>query len=202
MKGPKLTPQIQLSMKEYIDSWASIIYEHYQEAMSSEVLFTGLNLSEERQPEFSMEYVTTLLAMANICFKSKPKLTSEKHLAYIRTKMAENVYRRVLPDADGELLKSCLEIFDGKYAVLDKVCMNLYSKAFPVRQKDIVALSRFMVAQFSQKSEDENIEVLKQLGILMSKAVEHFMILVANSVQDTIKLDGKPSFSVQKTWDR
>lgn len=201
MKGPKLSPQIQLSMKEYIDSWASIIYEHYQEAMSCEPIFEALSLDEAQQVQFSMEYINTLLAMANICFKSKPKITSDKNLTYIRAKMAENVYRRILLEADESLRKSCIEIFEGKYTVLEKLCNNLYNKAFTVRQKDIVALSRYMAAQFSTRSEENNMELLKQLGILMSKAVDHFMILVANSVQDTIKLDGKPSFSVQKTWD-
>ena len=39
----KLRPQIQLSLREYIDVWSGIAFEHYQQAVSDEVLFDALS---------------------------------------------------------------------------------------------------------------------------------------------------------------
>ena len=38
----KLRPQIQLSLREYIDVWSGIAFEHYQQAVSDEALFDAL----------------------------------------------------------------------------------------------------------------------------------------------------------------
>ena len=44
MGNKKLRPQIQLSLKEYVDAWGSIAFEHYQQAVSDEALFEALLL--------------------------------------------------------------------------------------------------------------------------------------------------------------
>ena len=93
----KLRPQIQLSLREYIDVWSGIAFEHYQQAVSDEALFDALQLDEEQTARFPLEYGTTLLVLAALSFKFKPKLTSEKY----QTKICERMARSIEPDASG-----------------------------------------------------------------------------------------------------
>ena len=104
MKKSPLHATIQLSMGEYIDAFASLVYEHYQRAMSDDVLFQELSLSDEEQARFSVEYSTVLLVMATLAFKVKPKLTTEKYRDRIRQRMAESAYKKILGDADEQTI--------------------------------------------------------------------------------------------------
>ena len=65
-------------------------------------------------------------------------------------------------------------------------------------QGEIIGFARYLAAQVSGKDEASNAIALEKLGILLSSACDAFMMLIGNTVQDTIQLDGKPSFSVKK----
>ena len=101
MGDKKLRPQIQLSMREYVDVWGSIAYEHYQQAVSDEVLFDALQLNKEQNSRFPLEYGTTLLVIAALSFHFKPKLTTEKYRDKLQERIADNLFSRIVKDRRG-----------------------------------------------------------------------------------------------------
>lgn len=198
MKKSPLHATIQLSMGEYIDAFASLVYEHYQRAMSDDVLFQELSLSDEEQARFSVEYSTVLLVMATLAFKVKPKLTTEKYRDRIQQRMAESAYKKILGDADEQTISGCMTFYETKVKIFSQICTNLYSTVSANRQKDVVGFARYLAAQVSSRDEQSNMKALERLGILLSAANDSFVVLVANSVQDAVRMDGKPSFVIQK----
>lgn len=195
----KLRPQIQLSLREYIDVWSGIAFEHYQQAVSDEVLFDALQLDEEQTARFPLEYGTTLLVLAALSFKFKPKLTSEKYQTKICERMADSLFAHILKDADEETLTQCLTYFLTKLGIFGRFCVGCYSKSASARQKDIIGFARYLLSQLGVEAEEERqIKALERLGVLLATANESFLKLVANSAQDAIRFDGKPSFVVQK----
>ena len=82
--------------------------------------------------------------------------------------------------------------------VFEQICGNIYHKDAAVRQKDIIGLTRYLISQVSSRNEQELTFALKELGILLSMAADTFTTLIANTVQDTVGLFSKPTFTVQK----
>ena len=195
----KLYTVIRVSFKEYVETWAELIHAFYQQGMSDDVLFQELQMSEEAQVHFSLELSTVLSVIAVLSFSSKPKLcTSTKHRDLLLEMIAEEVYKKVLPDADQETLDACKNYFGGKRNVFSQICKNIYSNNAKKRQGEIIGFARYLAAQVSGKDEANNAIALEKLGILLSSACDAFMMLIGNTVQDTIQLDGKPSFAVKK----
>ena len=199
MGNKKLRPQIQLSLKEYVDAWGSIAFENYQQAVSDEALFEALQLNEEQLSRFPLEYGTVLLVIAALSFKLKPKLTTDKYRTKLHERIADNLFSRIVKDADEETINQCRAYFFGKLGIFERICVGIYTKSPAARQKDIVGFSRYFLAQLGVELEEERqIKALERLGILLTMATESFLKLVANSAQDAIRFDGKPSFVVQK----
>ena len=144
MKKSPLHATLQLSMGEYIDAFASLVYEHYQRAMSDDVLFQELSLSDEEQARFSVEYSTVLLVMATLAFKVKPKLTTEKYRDRIQQRMAESAYKKILGDADEQTISGCMTFYETKVKIFSQICTNLSSTVSANRQKDVVGFARYL----------------------------------------------------------
>ncbi len=198
MKKAGLHATLQLSMKEYIETISGLVLEHYQRAVSDEVLFRELAMTPEGEAHFSVEYSTMLLVIAALSFKQKPKMTSEKCLKEIQDGAAKSAYQKILTDADEETLNGCLNFFHGKLNVFEQICSNIYQKDPAVRQKDIIGLTRYLASQVSSQKEQELTLALKELGVLLSMAADTFTTLITNTVQDTVGLFSKPTFTVQK----
>jgi hypothetical protein len=195
----KMSTVIRTSFKEYVETWSNLIYAFYQEGMSEDVLFRELQLSEEAQVHFSLELSTVLSVIAVLSFEAKPKLcTSEKYRGVLITQIVEDVYRRVLTDADQETLGACVKYFNGKHSIFSQICKNIYSTNPKKRQNELIGFARYLAAQVSVKEEATIGIALEKLGILLSSASDAYMTLLENTTQDTIQLDGKPSFSVKK----
>lgn len=195
----KISTVIRTSFKEYVETWSNLIYAFYQEGISEDVLFRELQLSEEAQVHFSLELSTVLSVIAVLSFESKPKLTtSEKYRGVLLSQIVEDVYRRVLPDADQETLEACVKFFQSKHSIFSQICKNVYSTNPKKRQNELIGFARYLAAQVSTKEEATIGIALEKLGILLSSASDAFMTLLANTTQDTIQLDGKPSFAVKK----
>lgn len=199
MGDKKLRPQIQLSMREYVDTWGSIAYEHYQQAVSDEALFDALQLSEEQCSRFPLEYGTTLLVIAALSFRFKQKLTTEKYLLKLQERIADNLFSRIVKDSDEETLAQCRAYFFSKLEIFERFCVGIYSKTPSARQKDVLGFARYLLSQLgAELDEARQIKALERLGVLLTLANESFLKLVANSAQDAVRFDGKPSFVVQK----
>lgn len=195
----KISTVIRINFKEYVETWANLIHTFYKEGMSDDVLFQELQLSEEAQVHFSLELSTVLSVIAVLSFSSKPKLCSnEKSTAALLDQIVEDVYKRVLPDADKETLTACVNYFNAKRNVFSQICKNIYSTNPKKRQNELIGFARYLAAQVSSKDEASNAIALEKLGILLSSACDAYMTLLANTTQDTIQLDGKPSFAVKK----
>lgn len=197
-KSGGLRSTIQLSLGEYVETLSSLVHEHYQRAMSDEALFTCLSLSEEEQTQFSMEYATVLLVIASLAFKAKPKLTDEKYLRRIQERTAESTFQKILCDADEETIQACVGLYRQKMEVFSQICKRIYSKEAALRQQDIVGFSRMLIAQLRPGAEEANLEAIQRTGICLSEATDTFITLIANTVQDSVRLDGKPTFAVLK----
>lgn len=189
---------LQLSLGEYVETLASLVHEHYQRTMSDENLFALLALSPEEQAQFSVEYATVLLVIAALAFKVKPKLVDEKYLSRIQTRTAETTFRKILQDGDEETIGACVGFYQGKKDIFTQVCKKIYSKEAAVRQQDILGFARMLVAQLRPSLEEENLKAIESIGIHLSEATDTFITLVANTVQDSIRIDGKPTFAVMK----
>lgn len=198
MKKAGLHATLQLSMKEYIETISGLVLEHYQRAVSDEALFRELSMTPKEEARFSVEYSTVLLVIAALSFKQKPKMTSEKYLREIQDGAAKSTYQKILSDAEAEALDGCLNFFHGKLMVFEQICGNIYHKDAAVRQKDVIGLTRYLISQVSSRNEQELTFALKELGILLSMAADTFTTLIANTVQDTVGLFSKPTFTVQK----
>lgn len=193
-----LRSTIQLSLGEYVETLSSLVYEHYQRAMSDEALFAALALSEQEQTQFSVEYATVLLVIAALSFKIKPKLTDEKYLYRIQERTAEATFRKLLPDGDDETIQACVSLYRQKMEVFSQICKRIYAKEAALRQQDIVGFSRMLVAQLRPGAEEANLTAIQRVGICLSEATDTFIALVSNTVQDSVRLDGKPTFAVLK----
>ncbi len=198
MKKAGLHATLQLSMKEYIETISGLVLEHYQRAISDEALFRELAMTPEGEAHFSVEYSTMLLVIAALSFKQKPKMTSEKSVREIQDGAARSAYQKILTDADEETLNGCLNFFHGKLNVFEQICSNIYQKDPAVRQKDIIGLTRYLASQVSSQKEQDLTSALKELGVLLSMAADTFTTLITNTVQDTVGLFSKPTFTVQK----
>lgn len=198
MKKSPLRATIQLSMGEYIDAFTGLVVEHYQRAVSDDGLFQELSLTEEEQARFSVEYSTVLLVLACLAFRLKPKLTTDKYRERIQERISEGTYRKILSDADDETIQGCMAFLAAKRQIFEQICKNSYSTVASNRQKDVVGFARYLAAQVSSRDEESNMKALEKLGILLSCANDSFVTLIANSVQDTVRMDGKPSFAIQK----
>ena len=140
-----------------------------------------------------------LTLIATMSFASKPKLcTNEKHRELLKEQIVEAVYKKVLPDADAQTINSCIDYHNGRLTIFTQICKNIYSTQPKRRQTDLIGFARYLAAQVSTKQESENAVALERLGILLSSASDSYMMLLQNTTQDTIQVDGKPSFSVQK----
>ena len=95
-------------------------------------------------------------------------------------------------------MNGCLNFFHGKLNVFEQICSNIYQKDPAVRQKDIIGLTRYLASQVSSQKEQELTLALKELGVLLSMAADTFTTLITNTVQDTVGLFSKPTFTVQK----
>lgn len=198
MKKPVLHQLLQLSFGQYVEVWSGLIFEHYQIGMSDEELFGKLKLSAEDEARFSVEYSAILMTIAALSLDVKPKLTSEKYHDRLIDQMAENAYQKIMPDADKETVQYCFQFFRTKLKIFGQICKNIASKDASKRSADLAGFARYLVAQVDDSDEEKNAKAIERLGILLSEASDCFIRLVLNSVQDTIRLDGKPSFSVQK----
>lgn len=199
MGDRKLRPQIQLSLREYVDAWGGIAFEHYQQAVSDEALFEALQLNEEQSSRFPLEYGTTLLVIAALSFKFKPKLTTDKYRVKLQERIADNLFLRIVSNADEETLEQCRTYFFSKLAIFERFCVGIYSKTPSARRKDVVGFARYFLSQLGvELDEERQIKALERLGVLLTLANESFLKLVANSAQDAVRFDGKPSFVVQK----
>lgn len=193
-----LRSTIQLSLGEYVETLSSLVYEHYQRAMSDEALFSSLALSEQEQTQFSVEYATVLLVIASLAFKAKPKLTEEKYLRRIQARTAEATFQKLLQDGDEETIQACVGLYRQKMEVFSQICKRIYSKEAALRQQDIVGFSRMLIGQLRPGAEEANLAAIQRAGICLSEATDTFIALVTSTVQDSVRLDGKPTFAVLK----
>lgn len=196
---PKLHTLVQLSFKEYAETWAELIYTFYQQGMSDEGIFTDLQMSSEEEVQFSVELSTVLTMIAVMSFEAKPKMISnEKNRSKLFESIVMRTYRKVIGEENDELLNSCSQFYQSRYEIFSKICTHIHSKKPEKRQPELVGFARYLAAQASQKEEPEKAQALQRLGILLSSASDAYMKLLENSGQDSIQLDGKPSFVVKK----
>lgn len=199
MKKPVLNTVIRLNNKEYVDAWASVIHNFYQEGISDDLMFGNLGMTEEGEARLSLELSTVLTVVAILTFASKPKLcTNEKQLEKMKEAVIKATYQKVFPDFEEDVVQSCVTYCQSRVAVFSQVCRNIYSTQPQKRQSDLVGFARYLTAQVSARNESDNTVALERLGILLSSACDAYMKLLANSTQDTMQMDGKPTFSVKK----
>ena len=195
----KIQSVIKLSFKEYIDVWSDMILTFYQQGLSNDSLLEDMKLTADLKSQFALELATVLTVVANLSFQAKPKmLTSEKNLEKLRSGILFDAYEKIFSDGDEAFLSSCKNLYENRYRIFEQLCKKVYSKDPAVRQEDLIGFARYLVGQVCSDAETNHSVSLEQLGILLSVATDTFIRLVENTAQDTMQLDGKPSFTVKK----
>lgn len=195
----KMNTVIQLPYKEYLETWTNLIHTFYQEGMSNDILFENLEMTPEGEVHFSLELTTVLTLIAVMSFEAKPKLcTDTKQRDKLLERIVEEAYKKILPDADAETLNSCIGYFQARKNIFTQICKNIYSTNPKKRQTDLVGFARYLASQVSSKDEESKAVALEHLGILLSSASDAYMMLLENTTQDTVAINGRPNFAVKK----
>lgn len=189
---------LQLSFQEYVQTWAGLINDFYQQGAGDDALLAALDLDKERELQFSVEYATVLIVMAVMAFEEKPNLVTGKARKKLLDKVVAASYQRTIAGEDEEMLQACQRIFAGKHEMFSQIAKQLISPDPGKRQENVVGFARYLAAQVSSREEQENTEAIQMLGILLSRALEAYRKLLNNSVRDTGKLDGTCNFAVKK----
>ena len=189
---------LQLSFQEYVQTWAGLINDFYQQGAGDDTLLAALALDEERELEFLVEYATVLIVMAVMAFEEKPNLVTGKARQKLLDQIVAASYQKTITGEDKEMLQACQRIFAGQHDLFSRIAKQLISPDPAKRQENVVGFARYLVARVSSREESENTETIQSLGILMSRALEAYRKLLYSSVRDTGKLDGTCNFAVKK----
>lgn len=189
---------LQLSFTEYVQTWAGLIYEFYQQTMCDESISKALEIDQDNQLRFSLELATVLVIIAVMSFDAKPKLVTGKTRVKLMEKLVDESYRKIVAGDDEELREVCKAFYQTKYRMFSGLCKNLSSDKEERRRSDLVGFARYLVAQVSSRQEEDNMVALKELGVMLCMASEAFMHLLHNSQQDTGTWNGTCNFTVYK----
>ena len=194
MKFKEISPKLLLNFNEFIDTWVKLVQEYYQRGVSNDEIFAALGLEEESAMRFSMEFVTVLLVVALRAWSIKRMKDEVKKM--VEQAVVEKSYRAVFAE-DEETLSTCKEFFEARYRMFGQIAPNSAKNEKQIR-RNLIGFARYVVAQCSTRSEEENAQVIEHLSVLLTAAAGSFKRLTDNSTQDPNAVFGKPKFIVQK----
>jgi hypothetical protein len=196
MAFKELSPKLQLSFDEYIETWRSLVMEYYSRGLAPDITGKGLNLTDEGLIRYSMDLSVIVLIIAIRIWKSRVRVPEN-----IRKKTADAIIRRFYEelnsDAPEKFKEECIKYFNSKYDIFSEICSNLSNKDMSKRQLELIGLARYLVAQVSDRPEKENAGPIERLSLVFVEAAATYLKLTENTAPENQVLS-KPKFIVQK----
>jgi len=190
----ELSPRLQLSFDEYVETWCSLITEYYSRGMDESITDGILTLDEQELTRYSAELSAVILFLALNAWTSRRRIAQA-----IRTKVEQAVIEGFYCGLfkDDELTAEYGKFYQVKSAMFCRILSNDGAANFKMRQNDIIGFARYTAAQVSDKPETENLKLIEKLSIVLAGAAGVFSQLAGNSAPDA-QFVGKTKFIVQK----
>jgi hypothetical protein len=196
MKFKEITPKLQLSFDEYVETWDSIAKEYYSRGLEADITDKELSLNDEEVMKYSMELGTVVLIIALRILNSKTRM-SEDIRNKISNAVIEKFYSSLYGEASAELREEYMRFFRSQYDIFNKICLNLADKDAKKRQPELIGLARYIAAQISSRHEKENVKAIEQISLVFIDEAATCFRLAQNSAVDN-QILGKIKFVVQK----
>jgi hypothetical protein len=190
----EINPKLLLNFKEYVETWVALIQEYHQRGVSDDGIFTALDLGREAAMRFSMELSSMLLVIAMRAWNAKR--IKEEMKSLVAQAVVEKTYRAVFAQ-DEETLSACKEFYQMRYGMFAELAPDDVKSEKQIRAQ-LIGFARYVVAQCSERPEEENTQVIERLSVLLIAAAGSFKRLTNNSTPDLNTVFGKPRFIVQK----
>lgn len=196
MKFKEITPKLQLSFDEYVETWDSIVREYYSRGLEAEITDKELSLNDEEVMKYSMELGAIVLIIALRILNSKTRM-SEDIRNKISNAVIEKFYNNLYREVAAELREEYIRFFRSQYDIFNKICLNLADKDAKKRQPELIGLARYLAAQVSSRREKENVKAIEQISLIFIDEAATCFKLAQNSAVDN-QILGKIKFVVQK----
>jgi len=196
MAFKEVSPKLQLSFEEYTETWLSVLNEYYAQALGDKITSELVGKDNDSLVAYSLEMGTVLLIIAMRHWQSSKRFTEA-----VRQKVTDKIvsaFYSGLPGNDSqELQDEYLRFFRVKSNIFLDLCPGLGGRNAEKQKMELVGMSRYLVAQVSNRPEKDNQRIIEQVGMILMKAAAAFSMLAANSSPNP-QMIGKPRFIVQK----
>jgi hypothetical protein len=189
----EMSPRLQLSFDEYVETWRSLITEYYSRGLDQEITDDILCLDEEGLIRYSAEFSAVMLFIALSIWSSRKRISQSIRTA-VDQAIVEKFYGELLKDEG--LAGEYTEFYRAKAELFCRL-LNIRPENFKAKQNEIVGFARYMVAQASDKPEKKNLKSIEMLCVILAEAAKTFYQLAENSAPDA-QFVGKTKFIVQK----
>ena len=191
-----MNPKLTLKFNEYTETWSGALKECYFQGLEKSIV-DELELDDEAFVKYSMELAMVTLVIA-IRMWMKSKISADiKEM--VRDAVADSFYREIFNNRnDNEFIASCKDFFKERYKFFFELCPNIDGKNREKQRLELVGMARYVCAQVSSKSEEQNAVLFEKLGLVFIKIQTLSEILTKNSSLDIQMPLGKPKFIVQK----
>ena len=193
-KGP--SPQLMLSFEEYCETWCALLREYYSLALDEEITDQLLSLDEQGLAQYSLELSSIVLVAAVLTWRGRKALPEELKKTVMDT-VAQAYFESIYDKNSAAFIEDCLAFYRQKLNIFNQICQGLGGSDASKRQKDLVGLARYLVAQVSKLPEARNSKAIERIGTLFVRCGAACLHLTKNSSQ-ALQTLGKPKFVVQK----
>lgn len=188
--------KITITGEEFSDIVAEIIHDYYNRIISDDNVFLSLKLQGPKVNEFSVELsiILTVIAMRLFSVRHHSEVLQGRTVYRILEKNEEDIFK--LKNKENEKEKYG-ELYNEKYNMFLELIPNQKS-SYSIRSQWL-GFSRYLISQFSSKTEDENKEIITKISTYIVEFGDIVSRLFANShLKVTSAWTGKYEFVVTK----
>lgn len=191
-----MNTKLTLKFNEYVETWAGALKECYFKGLEKSII-DELELDDESFVKYSMELaMVTLVIAMKIWMKGKISADIKEK---VRAELVDVFYREIFNNkSDDSFIASCKAFFKERYDFFYEICPNIGGKNREKQQMELVGMARYVCAQVSSRSEEENTTLFEKLGLVFIQILGISETLTKNSSLDIQITMGKPRFIVQK----
>lgn len=190
----ELSPKLQLSFDEYIETWRSLITEYYSRGMDRSITDKIPRLDEQGLTRYSAELTAVMLFLALNAWASRKRIAQAVRTR-VEQAVIEDFYRKIYIEDD--LTEEYKKFYDLKSALFSRLLSNADAANPKMKRSIIIGFARYLAAQVSDKPERDNLKLIESLSVILAEASGIFNQLAENSAPDA-QIIGKTKFIVQK----
>lgn len=157
--GSKKGQKVTISGEEYCDLLADFIHEYYNRIISDDEVFLALKLDKPSETKFTLELSIVLGIISLRLFSIKHNNDGLK--AFTRARILEKIEHDIF-DFNGKDKDNYEDLFDQRFNMFFKLIPEQKS-SYEVRSQ-FLGFSRYMISQFSNKTEDENKDIITKIS--------------------------------------